>query len=791
MIGINFDKIPDELKKLPQWVVWGVDKNNPKCPYNPMKSNMRAGAGEPSTWGDYKKAAVLVGLKQAQGIGFEFHNNGVYGVDLDHVLIDGKLSPEAAEIIKLLDSYTEISPSGKGIHIFVKATGVKLERKKVKLTDTTEIEMYHEKRYFTMTGDIYGELKPINERTAQLQTVYDKYMKPKQNPSHASHSSQPTADYLKVGLEKDSVMLSLWNGDRPNGNESADDQALMNKLGYWLSGDKNSMISAFKASPHWGQKDEQHKKKCDRDDYLSRTAESTLRTLTDTAEAKDQRFQTENNPSHASHSSQPTAENENIEWEPPISFYNIAVPVFPVDCLPSNLKNFVLALSEETQTAVDMSAVGVLAAISCCVQGKFVINPKPGWTEPLNIYCGVVANPGERKSAVVTKITQPLYVFECKKNEELRPAIEKSRAQKMMLEKRVQAAINEAAKPNGTGTTENVMKAQEELTNFKEIPVFRLIADNTTPESLTSLMAENDGKISVISTEGGIFESIQNGYRPGIDIDIYLKAHSNDPHKVDRKGRPSEYISKPSMTIYLSFQPSVLDGLINHPVLRSKGLVARFLFAVPQSPMGNRRYETISIPTEIEDDYKELCTSLLEIKQPEKPALITLTEEAQRLNVDFFNSLEPRLVDDLEEMQDFGGKLHGAIMRIAGILHIVNQSVFAELEPLPAKTMQDAIDVGNYFLEHAKLSYRMMGADKDLADARYIIKKLNISRPLFISRRDLLRECQRFSSVEMLDKPMQLLIEYGYIIEKNNGLGGNGKPLVVYHINPLGFKNLD
>jgi len=167
----NYKNILQELKALNQWVNWGIDADKPKIPFKPS-STKPAKAEDPSTWGSYYEAVNRVKSGQAQGIGFEFNNNGIYGVDLDHVLTDGKLTAEAVWIVDLLDSYTEISPGGDGLHIFIKADGVELPRKQAKLpTEGTKIECYHEKRYYIMTGNVYGDLKPIQPRTEQLQAV--------------------------------------------------------------------------------------------------------------------------------------------------------------------------------------------------------------------------------------------------------------------------------------------------------------------------------------------------------------------------------------------------------------------------------------------------------------------------------------------------------------------------------------------------------------------------------------------------------------------------------------------
>ena len=226
-----------------------------------------------------------------QGIGYEFDGTPLYGVDLDHVLDEnGTLTPEAREIVDTLASYTEVSPSGTGLHIFVLAPGANINRHRKK---DHFLEIYNEGRYFTVTGNVYGEIKPIATRTAELQSIHDRFFQPEQRTisvvTPVPLAEQPR--FLNVGLERDRVFRGLWNGERRHGNESADDIALMNKLAYWCNADPEAMIRAFLSSPYHAQKDEAHKRKCQRDDYLPNTAKNSCATTYSTAIADYERWQ--------------------------------------------------------------------------------------------------------------------------------------------------------------------------------------------------------------------------------------------------------------------------------------------------------------------------------------------------------------------------------------------------------------------------------------------------------------------------------------------------------------------
>jgi hypothetical protein len=97
--------------------------------------------------------------------------------------------------------------------------------------------------------------------------------------------------FLRTGPERDKVFAALWEGGRRCGNESADDIALMNKLAYWLSADPGAMVRAFLTSPYFRQKDEAHKRKCQRADYLPNTARKAAATVYSTARADYDRWQ--------------------------------------------------------------------------------------------------------------------------------------------------------------------------------------------------------------------------------------------------------------------------------------------------------------------------------------------------------------------------------------------------------------------------------------------------------------------------------------------------------------------
>jgi len=147
------ENIPEELKLLDQWVCWRFELNKDgkktKVPYHP--SGFKADCSKPNSWTSFDQAWAGYQSGKYDGIGFEFsHDDPFAGVDLDHCINnDGSLEAWAISIVERLNSYTEKSPSGTGLHIFIKAKLPPGGRKK------GYFECYESGRYLTVTGVLY------------------------------------------------------------------------------------------------------------------------------------------------------------------------------------------------------------------------------------------------------------------------------------------------------------------------------------------------------------------------------------------------------------------------------------------------------------------------------------------------------------------------------------------------------------------------------------------------------------------------------------------------------------
>jgi hypothetical protein len=234
-------------------------------------------------------------------------------------------------------------------------------------------------------------------------------------------------------------------------------------------------------------------------------------------------------------------ERTDREWETPIPFETVNLPEFPAESLPGPVAAFVNALAESTQTPRAMAAVLSLGVLSAAFQSRYEAEITTDWKEPLCLYLIAVASPGERKSAVMSALTAPVYEFEEAKREAESAEVAKSRAERDILEKRLERAKKEVAQNKDKETftedlEKNAYELAAELENFKVKYPFRLLADDTSTEKLIDIMDAQNGCITVASAEGGIFDTLMGRYDKAASFDIYLKGHAGDPVFVDRIG---------------------------------------------------------------------------------------------------------------------------------------------------------------------------------------------------------------------------------------------------------------
>ncbi|MER5649054.1 YfjI family protein [Streptosporangium sp. NPDC002524] len=486
-------------------------------------------------------------------------------------------------------------------------------------------------------------------------------------------------------------------------------------------------------------------------------------------------------------------------WELPAPLGRGAeLPAFPVDALPDWVRQEVTGLAEFTQTPTDLGGTIGLAVLSASAGGRAVVEVRGSWREPVNLHTVTAMPPGSRKSAVFAELVGPLLDAEQSMIEITRPQVLEAETQRKVAQKAAEQATTKAGAQDGKDDA----KRQEALANAISaaqmaeavtVPTLpRLVADDVTPEAAATLLAEQGGRLAIMSAEGGIFSTLAGRYSGMPSLEVFLKGHAGDMLRVDRKGRPPEHVAHPALTLGLAVQPEVLTDIAQLPGFRGRGLLARILYSLPANLVGRRVIGAPPIAESVRATYsanvRTLTTTLAEWTDP---AVLVLTPEAGEIVLQMERELEPRLAEhtgDLAGIVDWASKLVGAVVRIAGLLHLAGDITTGWSKPINADTMRNAVRLGGYFTAHALATFDAMGADPQVSDARVILEWLRRTKPMEFTRRELFSGISRsrFRKVGDLDVPLELVEQHGYIRRKPEPerTGPGRRPSPTYEVHP-------
>ena len=255
-----YENIPKELKALQNWICWkAVSQPRPddpehigKIPINP-RTGGGAQSNNPDTWTDFETA--LKASEQHSGIGFMFGNSPFFGVDVDKVepdireFLDGG-NGIVSEFIHALQSYAELSPSGRGIHIICRGELPKGARRR------GNVEMYDSGRFFTVTGNSIGGYADVADCTEAIKPLHEKYLggrrtEPAQRAFQPGELPGTAAQVLELArkAKNGSRFQALYAGNCSEYNSQSEaDMALCCMLAFWTGRNAALMDEIFRNS---------------------------------------------------------------------------------------------------------------------------------------------------------------------------------------------------------------------------------------------------------------------------------------------------------------------------------------------------------------------------------------------------------------------------------------------------------------------------------------------------------------------------------------------------------------
>jgi len=480
----------------------------------------------------------------------------------------------------------------------------------------------------------------------------------------------------------------------------------------------------------------------------------------------------------------------------------VRISPFPADSLPKPIAEMVQAVSEATQTDPAMPGTSALSVLSACTGGHAEIEIRHGWREPLCLYTATIAAPGERKSAVQMSMAQPLLDVEQRLADAGKVTRMEAETRKQVAEQTAAKLKQQAAKATNTdawsGAMADAIGAATMADSIAVPPIPRLVADDITPEAAATLLAEQGGRLAIISAEGGIFDIIAGRYNNNVpNMDLWLKGHSGDPLKVDRKGRLPENVRRPALTLGLMIQPAVLNIVAANRQFRGRGFLARILYSCPVSRVGRRMIAPSSPDSYVVQCYERAVGNLADGMAGWRgdPAILTLTPAAQQEIQKIEAEVEPTLAGDgeLAPLADWGAKYVGAVARIAGIIHLAEHGAeFGPRKPVEAQTVTAANGIGAYFKACAINAFSEMGTDHVTADAIYVLERIHGIGGDEVSERDLFTAISRarFKTMTDLVPALERLVDHRYLAPMPRGKPTGGRPTSPrYKVHPLAAKS--
>lgn len=261
------ENLPKELLKRRQWTMWKVS-NDRKVPLSPWCGF--ASCADPRTWGTFDQAAETF-LKYAHiAKGFNLATgDGLAGMDLDDVVVNGTVSPLMELFLNHLGSYTEYSPSGTGLHSFFLCDWEHENRK------THAVELYFQAHFLSVTGNVFQGRDRLRTADVGAERVLMALRPRKPLLPRVPLKEIPESDselMEKMFASRGGAKIRrLWDGETVHRTPSESDMALMGYLAYWCGGNTDRMIRLFLSSAR------AERAKGQRKDYLERMAGKAAR----------------------------------------------------------------------------------------------------------------------------------------------------------------------------------------------------------------------------------------------------------------------------------------------------------------------------------------------------------------------------------------------------------------------------------------------------------------------------------------------------------------------------------
>lgn len=514
--------------------------------------------------------------------------------------------------------------------------------------------------------------------------------------------------------------------------------------------------------------------------------------------------------------SKPTSvKDQNSTWTEPAPFsratpapLDLAVAIPPT---MHELSEFIKAQSVALQVSPDAVALLVMGITSLAASRAFECEPQPGWRETAPLWTVFLAEPGERKSALLAALAEPVHRWQSVEREYLRHALAGYAEFRRVIEARLSGVRAKLArcKPGETRKLEEESVAlAHSLENMPELCAPVLVSANVTPEAARDALAANGEKLALISAEVDAGQLMGTRYAKsgGANMDLFLSAWSGDPCPVLRVGRNIP-LARPALSMILAVQPAAVREVLRDPAAMGRGMIDRLMFVQPTSSLGFRQMRPPPVPDELASWWHDSISRILSypwcgrvvingtgpVRSDAAPKMVGLSEEAASCLLKAREELEAGMRPDaaLAPIAGFCSKLPGMIVRIALALHVLENP---DSETIELATMKAACAWIPFLIEHTRAVRGEAAESETFRNSRRLLDAIKRSGQTTVTARDCLRliQCDSVQTAEACSELIGELVERGYLREQQVQATPRppGRPASkVYDVNPSLLKS--
>jgi hypothetical protein len=806
--------IPSELKALPHWVNWRAERNGERIEKIPVcaVTGSHASSTDPGTWADYATAAMNAMTADSLGLGFVFSKTAsLVGIDLDKCrdATTGVLEPWAQEIVTELNSYTEVSPSGRGIHIFVSG-GLPLGRRK-----KDRIEVYQHGRFFTVTGrHLEGTPVSVEARSGELIKFHARYFADPPTPERSAitKAKVPLSLSDEAILEKcrsaknAAKFEALWRGDW-NGypSQSEGELALLGILRFYTQ-DASQLDRLFRQSGLMREKwDQRHGEQT----YGQRSISEALKHVTETYERGSAN-------GHAVSPSTMWGMSVHVsdEWPEiqPIKAELLKVDPLPLKLIPPAFREWVKDVSERMQCPPDYVAAPMLVMTGAVIGAGCGIRPKKhdDWTVIPNLWGGVVGRPSMLKTPAISEAMKPLETLEAEAKAAYDSAIKDHKADLKAYEAHQEALVadmrNVAKGKAGTNghavpTMDSLKYDYAHLVEPKP-PVWRRYKTNdATIEKMAALQAENSRGLLLFRDELVGLLATWDKEDHQSDRAFYLEGFNGlNSYTADRIGRGHIYTPHNCVSLFGGIQPTKLTSYL-YAAMRghnNDGLVQRLQVLVyPDEPSTWKLIDTPINAKAKQVAYQavqrlatmDFCQFGAYGDEDDRIPYFRFDEAGQAVFYQWWSDLEAKLraQDDEPVVQEHLGKYRSLMPSLALSFHLL--SLATEGQTAPRHVSQDCAELAagwcDYFEQHARRIYGLVTNAASQGAARLALKLQQGALGDGFTARDVyIKDWSLLADRESAENACYQLVNLGWLREKVTPPAPGQRRKVGYLINP-------